>query len=336
VLSLDVAIQDLDTRHLSNWFELLLPPGMLNDIFTDPKWAILWRKDGIVTGGIVGGQPLETHEIPLSGVDNQGLRSFCEKLEVGAVLVLEEGVISSILGDIESSLSLDQDYAEQGLLIWNVIKGYHRKGISFYPPLLDLLPKVSFESLQKTFDLLIPNDSTLCAYVFEDDGSDIYASVIAVKKAGNFDFICTHQAVSDAVNSQKLAKKWKSNYKDLNRAIGKRFFKPSVSVFLSKAAFYRMLSGPGDLTRELGDKNIIIDPAPAWLLGLLSGAMVTAYASKGAKAIARFLPSSARKIANDLASGAQDVLKEKAPFGLLGFDPIQLWKTLRKYYQPRP
>ena len=47
-----------------------------------------------------------------------------------------------------------------------------------------------------------------------------------------------------------------------------------------------IITGPSDqLARELNAKRVVIDPAPAWLLGLLGGAAVAAMAGRaGARA----------------------------------------------------
>ena len=88
--------------------------------------------------------------------------------------------------------------------------------------------------------------------------------------------------------------------------------------------------------REINTRQVILDPAPAWLLGLLGSATMAAVAGRGARALARMLPRQARKVASNLANTAQSVMRESGahPFALLGFDPIQLWDQVRALYQP--
>ena len=82
----------------------------------------------------------------------------------------------------------------------------------------------------------------------------------------------------------------------------------------------------------------MIDPAPAWLIGLIGGATVAAVAQRGATALANLLPTAARERAAGLAVRARAAMKDAGahPFGLLGFDPIELWHAVRAYYRPRP
>ena len=99
----------------------------------------------------------------------------------------------------------------------------------------------------------------------------------------------------------------------------------------------KILTGPSDqLARELNAKRVVIDPAPAWLLGLLGGAAVAAMAGRAASAIASMLPQATRDRASALAHRARAAMKDSGahPFALLGFDPIELWQRLKHHYRP--
>jgi hypothetical protein len=82
------------------------------------------------------------------------------------------------------------------------------KGVWSEPPLLDLVPAPGFEPLQRTFDLLIPDDSALAAYVIDDDRRAVAASVIAVKRGGDIAEVTTHAAIGALVAEAALARDW--------------------------------------------------------------------------------------------------------------------------------
>src|SRR3954464_10801533 len=110
------------------------------------------------------------------------------------------------------------------------------------------------------------------------------------------------------------------------------FAKPAIGVFLERSTLFGIVTGPSDtLARELNAKRVVIDPAPAWLLGLLGGAAVAAMAGRAASALAAMLPQSTRERASALAQRAGAAMKESGahPFALLGFDPIELWHRLK-------
>jgi hypothetical protein len=199
------------------------------------------------------------------------------------------------------------------------------------------LPAPSYEPLQRTFDLLVPDRSAMLAYVIEDDRSRIHASIVAVKAHGDITRAATHRAIDDVVPEAAFARDWDTGYRRVLDAVEERFAKPSIALFVERATLLRIVTGPSDqLARELTAKRVVIDPAPAWLLGLLGGAAVAAMAGRAAAAIANMLPQATRDRASALAHRARDVIKESGanPFALLGFDPIELWSQLQHHYRP--
>ena len=203
------------------------------------------------------------------------------------------------------------------------------------PPLVEALPEVSFDRVQKTFDLLVPDPAALVAYVFEDDGTDIYSSVIASKDQGDLVFVSTNQIVDDAVRPAAMARRWRNDYRRIVDTVSERIDPVALGAFASRGAVERILTGPADqLGRELAARNVIFDPAPAWLKLLLGGATVAGVATRGAKVLSGFMPKAARKLAGEVAQRAPAGLKEAAggPWAALGFDPIELWLDVRGWF----
>ncbi len=338
MLAADLDLHSIDGEHWRNWLHLLVPPGVMHA----PRFAVLVIDvHGAVLAAVLSGRgAVPPSEVPFAGTAPPDLASLRQALEVGAVVVLTADAVGQLHGLVESQLDLDQDYAEQGLVILRALKSLAGAGVWTEPRLLELVPAPGLDPLQRTFDLLIPDRSALVAYVFEDDRSGIHASIIATKVDGNIDTAATHLAVDDIIPAAALARDWRGQYRRLLRAVEERFAKPSVAAFMDRSTWYRILTGPTDqLAREIRARNLIIDPAPAWLLGLLGGATVAAVAVRSASALSRFLPPGARRMASDLASSAQEALRDAGggPFALLGFDPIELWLTLRTFYRtPHP
>lgn len=340
MLARDLALTDLDARHWRNWWELLVPPGVLDR----PRWALVivaeaepLRVAKVIVGGHGARGTIEL-DPPLTGLDGRALAALARRLDVGAVIAIEQGAIARLAAEVERQLSLDQDLVEQGLVVLRALKKMSGRGVWSEPHLLDLLPAPSFDPVQRTFDLLIPDDSAMLAYVIEDDGSAVHASIIARKRGGSVDLATTHRAIDDLVRETALARDWRKQYKRVVAAVEERVARPSVALFLERETLFRVITGPGDqLARELNSKNVIIDPVPAWLLGLLGGATVAAFATRGARALAQFLPQSARDRATELAQRAQTAMKESGahPFALLGFDPIELWASVKHFYSSR-
>ncbi|HVV86778.1 MAG TPA: hypothetical protein VHE35_27155 [Kofleriaceae bacterium] len=345
MLARDVAVSGFEPRHWAGWVDLLVPPPLRDH----PRWALV----------VVDGSPAHVVKLVIGGDRARGaldpagpaahalalpptpaaLEAAARRWGVGAVVVVEAHALAAIAADVERHLTIDLDLAAQGLAVLRAVKARSGKGVWSHPPLLDLVPAPAYEPLQRTFELLVPDDSAVSAYVIADDRRSIVAAATVVKRRGDVAELHGHQPLADLVPEAALARDWPTSMKRLNQAIGERLARPSITVVLERATIDRIITGPADtFTREYGARRIVIDPAPAWLLGLIGGATVAGFAQRGASALASLLPTAARERAAGLAERARTAMKDAGahPFALLGFDPIELWLALRHYYRPRP
>jgi hypothetical protein len=331
VLSAELALTDLDARHWKNWWRLLTPPRVLEPT----RWALVILDRGTPIRLIVNGEGARP-PVPLPGLTAKPLAQYARTLGVGAVVVVERRLIAELTAEVEAALAIDQDLIAQGLIILRALKKHAGKGVWTEPALLEILPTPAYEPLQRTFDLLVPDRSAMIAYVIEDDRSRIHASIIAVKAHGDITAAATHRAIADIVPEAAFARDWDKGYRRVLQAVEERFAKPSIALFVERATLIGILTGPSDqLARELNAKRAVIDPSPAWLLGLLGGTAVAAVAGRAATALASMLPQSTRARASALAQRARDAFKDSGahPFAMLGFDPIELWSRLKHHYR---
>ena len=327
MLSPELDLADLDARHWTNWWRLLVPPRVLKQA----AWALAILDGGKLVKVVITGKGSLA---PVPAFTNAA--NLARTLGVEAVIAIERDVIAKLSAEIEGALRFDQDLAEQGLVALRALKRHVGHGIWTEPALLELLPAPSYEPIQRTFDLLVPDASALVAYVIDDDRRGIHASIIAVKDEGDIVRAATHRAIVDLVPEASFARDWQQQQKRVLAAVEERFAKPSIALFLERATLMRILTGPSDqLARELNAKHVVIDPAPAWLLGLLGGAAVAAMAGRAASALASMLPQGARDRGRAIAERAKDALKDSGahPFALLGFDPIELWSRVKHFYR---
>lgn len=337
MLSPEIEIADLDPRHWANWWRLLSPPRVLEG----PRWALAILDDGNVIKLIIAGAgargSIDPESAPCPGLSHKALDAWAKTLGVSAVVAIERDAIATLAAEVEAALRADQDYIAQGLVALRALKKLAAPSsgrVFTSPPLLELLPAPGFEPLQRTFDLLIPDRSALVAYVIEDDRSRIHSSMIAVKEDGDIARVATHRAIADLVPEVSLARDWQKTHARVAAAVEERFAKPSLAIFGERKTLIDVITGPSDqLAREINAKRIIIDPAPAWLLGLLGGAAMAAMAGRAARGLASFLPQAARDRASAFVDRAKTVAKDAGPWAALGFDPIELWAQLRLYYR---
>lgn len=334
MLSPGLELSDLDARHVRNWWHVLVPPR----VWAGAPWALVVLDAGRVIHVIL--QP--SHEVrpPESlrePVTQRGaLAAWARTLGVGAVVALERDLFAGLIAELDRSLRPTDDPVAQGLVALRALKQRAGHGAWTEPAVLDLLPPLAEGPVQRTFDLLIPDGSALVAYIIEDDRSRVHASIIAEKRGGSIVRASTHAAIADLVPEVGFARVWDREHRRVAAAVEERFARPSVALFAERATVQRIMTGPSDqLAREINARRVIVDPAPAWLLGLLGGAAVAAIAGRAASALAGMLPQGVRSRGSALASRARDAIKDSGahPFALLGFDPLELWSQVKHFYR---
>lgn len=337
MLDAEIRLEGLDRRHWQSWWHLLLPPHLASaarwglavvDGSASEPTLLRWIEAGPDGRGVQS-----PAHVPWRGVDHLG--ELARALELPAVVCVERGALARLSRQLDGGLRGGQDFVEHGLAALRACKAEAGRGLWTYPAVLELLPAPSYDAIQRTFDLLVPDDTALVVYVLEDDRRGVHASVIARKRRGNVDFVTTHRGIGGP-SEAALAQAWPTSYPRVLAAVEQRVARPSVGIFLERATLQRIITGPSDqLSRELSARRVVIDPAPTWLLGLLGGATVAAVANRSARALAAMLPSAARERASGLAQRASAALRDSGahPFALLGFDPIELWKRLQAFYR---
>lgn len=332
MLADDLELVDLDDRHLRGWLELLLPPGLR----AEPTWALVVTERGEPIAAVVAGRgAVDLEEVALTGTSRPELTRARARLGVALLLVLEREAVARLFADAESELRLADHYTAQALTWLRAFRGQLRRGVWMDPPLADLIPPLATEPLERTFDLLVPDGSSALAYVIDDDRRSLRASAIGVKQGGRLAAVSSHLALADALPEDVLAPSWTTQYRRVLDLVADRFAEPSLAVFMERAALGRIITGPPDqLGRELGARRVIIDPMPRWLAALLGGASAAAFAGRGARRIGALLPARARRVAAGLAAEAGRQIEKRGvhPWQVLGFDPLDLWRQLRRYY----
>jgi hypothetical protein len=335
VISPELELSHIDARQWRNGWRLLVPPRVLDA----PPWALVIvdkAPPNIISVVIAGREGRLDSPPSLASAEHAALEAYAKTLQVSSVIVVDRNVIGELSKEIEGALRFDMDGVAQALVALRALKKHAGHGIWTEPPLLEMLPTPSYEPIQRTLDLLVPDHTALLAYVIEDDRSRVHTSIIATKQDGDFTRAATHRAIADLVSEATLARDWEKHYKRVLAAVEDRFAKPSIGLFLERGTLMKILTGPSDqLARELNAKRVVIDPAPAWLLGLLGGAAVAAMAGRAASALASMLPQSTRDRGRALVDRAQAAMKDSGahPFALLGFDPLELWSRLKHFYR---
>ena len=131
----DPVLAWLDRRHLQNWWELALPPKLTKD----SRYALLVLDSGKLLHAVLSGEgAIDSETVPFVGTSKPQLAALSKALEVDGLLVLERRALANLFESMERGLRLDQDFASQGVGLWQSLR--RCEGIWSDPPLLALLP----------------------------------------------------------------------------------------------------------------------------------------------------------------------------------------------------
>lgn len=322
MFSRDVSIHDIDARHYVNLRRLL-----------EPEYHA-YRADGGKALPLVvildKGRPIKAvradrGRVPLAELKwyGPGALEKARQENGGAfLLAVELATARTVLRELEERVKLGEDGVAQALHVARAIHDHMGQGIYLSPRVLGGVPVPSYDAIQRTFDLLYPDDRSVVVYVFERQ--EIYTSLIAVKRRGDLTELTSHLPGAGAIGD------WHRDYPRLLQAAERRCAKPHLGVFIDLACWQRIASGASSVSRELAAKNLVLDPAPPWLLGLVAADAGAQVAKVGLGLLSRFVPSTVMKAAKDVAQAAA----EKGPFALLGFNPFDVAGQLLRLRRP--
>ena len=129
VISSELELANIDARHWRNGWKLLVPPRVL----AKPRWALV-IVDGspdrvlkvIIAGDDARGS-VDPATHPLPGVASKQLEQYARMLGVGAVIVVDRGLVRELSAEIEGALRFDMDFVEQGLVALRALKKHARR-----------------------------------------------------------------------------------------------------------------------------------------------------------------------------------------------------------------
>jgi hypothetical protein len=315
VISRDLRVEDLDARH---WTSLI---GLLGPDAAAYRAAGVRRRPLVVL--LEDGRPVKAVKpgvgrVPLAEVRWYGPAAIERaRTENGCALLVaaELDALRDVLGAIERRVRLDEDPVAQCLHVARAVQARIGTGIYLAPRLLKGVPVPSYEAVQRTFDLLYPDDRATVLYLF--DRGAIHTAVITAKRRGDVVLLAGHRALGVEVRD------FRRDYPRLLEAVERRIARPTIGVFAELAAAHRLLGGQSRVARELATRDVILDPAPPWLMALIAADAGAQMAQAGAGLLKRFVPSSLMQIAKGVAERAAE-----GPFQLLGFNPVQVVSEL--------
>jgi hypothetical protein len=355
VISPRLKMIDLNPEHWARLMDLMLPPpggdpepaakagplGLLakaqarmdaattkperSTLATSPnRPAVVLHRGGAILRVVQLGGGVLPHE-GLASVSTVDLRAFRKAQALPLLAAVDVAELPKLWASFQTGVQLTDDLALQHYAMLKAFKAAIGRGVEVEPRLFGAAPLPPEAMLQKTFDRLLPDRRSFVMYLV--DRGSVWTSVIATKHAGDLQLITTHDAIAAKVRFASIG----SDAKKVVKEVGRRFEPVHIGLFLPLSVFHELIAGDlSAIARAMAARKAVLDPAPAWLLGLVGAGAAAEAATRTGRFASGLLRGS--KLWQGLGAGPAGKAAEKlaqtlsSPLELLGLDP---WETLR-------
>jgi len=344
---------DLNPDHWARLMDLMLPPtggdpepaaagplGFLaraqaqvqaagkperSSLATSPhRPAVVLHRGGTILRVVqLGGGVLSSEG--LASVSTVDLRAYRKARALPLLVAIDVARLPEVWASFQDGINLTDDLALQHYAMLKALKAAIGSGVEVEPRLFGAVPLPAEAMLQKTFDRLLPDRRSFVMYLV--DRGSVWTSVIATKRDGDLQLITTHDAIAARVRFSTIG----LDAKKVVKEVGRRFEPVHIGLFLPLSVFQELVAGDlSAIARAMAARKAVVDPAPAWLLGLVGAGAAAEAATRTGRLASGLLRGS--KLWQGLGRGPAGKAAEKlaqtlsSPLELLGLDP---WEALR-------
>ncbi|MCA9665670.1 MAG: hypothetical protein KC503_08780 [Myxococcales bacterium] len=254
----------------------------------------------------------------LRSADPEDLKRFRRKHELPFVVAVDVEALPRLYSQVQKDVRVDDDMVAQQLAMLRAVRAALDGGeVVVEPRLIGALPIPSYDILQKSFDLVLPDGRSALFYIV--DGHRIWTSAIVHKEKGDVSVLTSHRAIADEVELRSI----KTDAPRVVEAVTRRYGPVHVGFFVTLHTWHAFVSGDrGAIARALATRTAVLDPCPPWLFALVGAGAVSEAASRSARLAGRLLSRS-----RFLSSGAGKLVQSMtSPLEVLGVDPWELMK----------
>ncbi len=319
MLSLDLRVHGFSAE---SWLRLLSLFGVGSE--TEPTTAE--KRGTLVIVENADGLPSAAFHTLLGRIDPEGyasrsdLPALCERQLARRGVVVRRGAVEELTERVATRIVAEHDFAAQWLLLFEATRELTREGLLYFWPEAAQIPLPNSAMLSRALDLVLPNEHCFLAVLW--DGSEIWSALCLRRRAGQIDLIAGPDAVLDVTGP--LGGDYRRDHRALRSAVSSAIAPVHIGLFAQRERFQSLLRDPhpGAWAKAVALREVIIDPAPAYVHVAVSADAMRASAKKtgewlGGIDFLSWLEPFARGI-------RQQVAQVASVTGLLGWNPLHV------------
>lgn len=202
--------------------------------------------------------------VALAAFDPAGVSSLCAEHGAAAAVVVQDGAIDELTERAAEAALAEPDYVAQWLVLLRVARELEDEGLlHFWPPPQRRVPLPSAAMVRRALDLLLPDEHVLLLALWE--GGALWTAC-ALKRSGG--------ALSAMVGPDRLLSwagplsgDYRRDQRALSRAVTRALGPVHLGLFAQRERVEQLLAdpNPGAWARAVALRDVIIDPAPAYV-----------------------------------------------------------------------
>jgi len=188
-------------------------------------------------------------------------------LGVRLLLAAEEEALRDIVEDVQTRWRHGGDQLVQAEVVIEQIRvGVDDGSIIVWPDFFTVALRLDAPTMRRFLDVVFPCDSSMILYTFQRQA--IHSALILTRGSRDIETVAGHLSVRDRVGSFQP---WQEGYRKILEAAEKVHAQPSLGFFGEMEAVREMLQEPrpGQLTKAILARRVIVDPMPPWMAATL-------------------------------------------------------------------
>jgi hypothetical protein len=273
-------------------------------------------------------------KITLEKYDSRAdLGPLCEQHHASVGVALRLGTIEELVERATEHVLQTDDYAAQWLALLRATRELETEGSLYFWPHRDTpLPLPTAQMITRAVDMVLPDERSFAAVLWEE--SELWTALILRRRGGLIDLVGGPELVLDVAGP--LGGDYRRDHRAVSRAISDAIAPVQVGLYAQRRSFERLLRAPepGSWAKAIALRDVIIDPAPAYVHVAVGADALRATARKtqqifGGLDVASFLEPAAR-------FAREQIMHVASVSGMLGFNPIQVLARRLRSNEERP